>query len=128
MQAVEAKKRAGWESRQRSPVQDDADGLSPCYVPPHVIAVVRQVLKEAIELDPVSTVADNRHARAKTFYAGPDASWPGLKAIWPNSARVWMHVPRGADAGSFVQRALSRARTGAPVVLLTDSTTPMSSR
>ncbi len=123
LQVVEAKKQELVGGRKRSAVDEAADDLPPCYVSPRIIEVARQVLGDRIDLDPASTAAQNRHARARVFYDGTDASWPGLKAAWPKDARVWVHVPRGADAVAFVQRVLTHAAAGAPVVVLTESTT-----
>ena len=123
LQVVEAKKQELGGGRKRSAVDEAADDLPPCYVSPRIIEVARQVLGDRIDLDPASTAAQNRHARARVFYDGTDASWPGLKAAWPKDARVWVHVPRGADAVAFVQRVLTHAAAGAPVVVLTENTT-----
>ncbi len=123
LQVVEAKKQELAGGRKRSAVDEAADDLPPCYVSPRIIEVARQVLGDRIDLDPASTAAQNRHARARVFYDGTDASWPGLKAAWPKDARVWVHVPRGADAVAFVQRVLTHAAAGAPVVVLTENTT-----
>ncbi len=123
LQVVEAKKQELSDARKRSCVDEAADDLPPCYVSPRIIEVVRQILGDQIDLDPASTAAQNRHARARVFYDGTDASWPGLKAAWPKDARVWVHVPRGADAVAFVQRVLTHAAAGAPVVVLTENTT-----
>ena len=82
-------------ARKRSAVDEAADEVPPCYVSPRIIEVVRQILGERIDLDPASTAAHNGHARARVFYDGTGASWPGLKAAWPKEARVWVHVPRG---------------------------------
>ena len=123
LQVVEAKKQALAGGRKRSAVDEAADDLPPCYVSPRIIEVARQVLGDRIDLDPASTAAQNRHARARVFYDGTDASWPGLKAAWPKDARVWVHVPRGADAVAFAQRVLTHAAAGAPVVVLTENTT-----
>ena len=123
LQVVEAKKQELAGGRKRSAVDEAADDLPPCYVSPRIIDVARQVLGDRIDLDPASTAAQNRHARAGVYYDGTDASWPGLKAAWPKDARVWVHVPRGADAVAFVQRVLTHAAAGAPVVVLTENTT-----
>ena len=123
LQVVEAKKQELAGGRKRSAVDEAADDLPPCYVSPRIIEVARQVLGDRIDLDPASTAAQNRHARAGVFYDGTDASWPGLKAAWPKDARIWVHVPRGADAVAFVQRVLTHAAAGAPVVVLTENTT-----
>ncbi len=123
LQVVEAKKQELAGGRKRSAVDEAADDLPPCYVSPRIIEVARQVLGDRIDLDPASTAAQNRHARARVFYDGTDASWPGLKAAWPKDARVWVHVPRGADAVAFVERVLTHAAAGAPVVVLTENTT-----
>ncbi len=123
LQAVEAKKRELSDARKGSAVAKAADDLPPCYVSLRIIEVVRQVLGERIDLDPASTAAQNGHARARVFHDGTDASWPGLKAAWPKDARVWVHVPRGADAAPFVQRVLTHAQAGAPVVVLTENRT-----
>ncbi len=112
--------------RKRSAVDEAADDLPPCYVSPRIIEVARQVLGDRIDLDPASTAAQNRHARARVFYDGTDASWPGLKAAWPKDARVWVHVPRGANAVAFVERVLTHAAAGTPVVVLTENTTHLS--
>ncbi len=123
LQVVEAKKQELAGGRKRSAVDEAADDLPPCYISPRIIEVARQVLGDRIDLDPASTAAQNRHARARVFYDGTDASWPGLKAAWPKDARVWVHVPRGADAVAFVERVLTHAAAGAPVVVLTENTT-----
>ena len=123
LQVVEAKKQELAGGRKRSAVDEAADDLPPCYVSPRIVEVARQVLGDRIDLDPASTAAQNRHARARVFYDGTDASWPGLKAAWPKDARVWVHVPRGADAVAFVERVLTHAAAGAPVVVLTENTT-----
>ena len=123
LQVVEAKKQEMSDARKRSAVDEAADDLPPCYVSPRIIEVVRQVLGDQIDLDPASTAAQNRHARARVFHDGTDASWPGLKAVWPKNARTWVHVPRGADAAAFVERVLTHAEAGAPVVVLTENTT-----
>ena len=123
LQAVEAKKQELSDARKGSAVAKAPDALPPCYVSPRLIEVVRRILDERIDLDPASTAAQNRHAHAGVFYDGTDASWPGLKAAWPKDARVWVHVPRGADAAVFVQRVLTHAEAGAPVVVLTENRT-----
>ena len=123
LQVVEAKKQELAGGRKRSAVDEAADDLPPCYVSPRIVEVARQILGDRIDLDPASTATQNRHARARVFYDGTDASWPGLKAAWPKDARVWVHVPRGADAVAFVERVLTHAAAGAPVVVLTENTT-----
>ena len=123
LQVVAAKKQELSDARKRSSVDEAADDLPPCYVSPRIVEVVRQVLGDRIDLDPASTAAQNRHARARVFYDGTDTSWPGLKAAWPKNARIWVHVPRGADAAAFVQRVLTHAEAGAAVVMLTENTT-----
>lgn len=123
LQVVEAAKEELSAARKLSAVDDAADEVPPCYVSPCIIEVVREILGERIDLDPASTPAQNRHARAGAFHDGTDASWPGLRAAWPKDARVWVHVPRGADAAVFVQRVLTHAKAGGPVVALTENTT-----
>ena len=123
LQVVEAKKQELSDARKRSRVDEAADDHPPCDVSPRIIEVVRKILGERIDLDPASTAAQNRHARAGVFYDGTDTSLPGLEAAWPKKARVWVHVPRGVDAAVCVQRVLTHAEGGAPVVMLTQNTT-----
>ena len=123
LQVVEAKKRELSDARKGSAVDEGADAVPPCYVSPRIVEVVRQILDERIDLDPASTAAQNRHARARIIFDGTGTSLPGLEAAWPKDARVWVHVPRGADAAPFVQRVLTHAEAGAPVVVLTENRT-----
>ena len=95
-------------------------------MPPRIVDVARKLLGGVIDLDPASSEAANRHARAKAFYDGADASHPGLKAAWPKHAKVWLHPPHGAElVARFVERALAHAESGAPMVVLTDNRTQM---
>jgi hypothetical protein len=121
LQVAEAKKREMSAARRRSAADEGAGDVPPCYVSPRIIASVRQILGDRIDLDPASAAAHNGHARARVFHDGTDASRPGLEAAWPKDAGVWLHVPRGADAAVFVQRVLSHAEAGAPVLVLMDS-------
>ena len=126
LQAVTAKRRVLSDSRKRSPSQGDDDSSPAWCVPPRIVDVARKLLGGAIDLDPASSEAANRHARAKVFYDGADASHPGLKAAWPKDAKVWLHPPHGAElVARFVERALAHAESGAPMVVLTDNRTQM---
>ena len=122
LKAVEVKKRALSDARKRSSPQGDGGSSAASYAPRHIVDVGRKLLGGAIDLDPASCEAANRHVGAAVFHDRAAASPDGLKAEWPKGATVWLHLPHDDGlAERFVKRVLEHAKTGAPVVLLTDN-------